>query len=49
VSLHVRRDAAGGHRLDGGGDVLSGRAGSGDKVDALEAGANDYVTKPFDV
>ncbi len=29
--------------------VLSGRAGSGDKVDALEAGADDYVTKPFDV
>jgi two-component system KDP operon response regulator KdpE len=29
--------------------VLSGRAGSGDKVDALDAGADDYVTKPFDV
>jgi two-component system KDP operon response regulator KdpE len=29
--------------------VLSGRAGSADKVDALEAGADDYVTKPFDV
>ncbi len=29
--------------------VLSGRSGSGDKVDALEAGADDYVTKPFDV
>ncbi len=29
--------------------VLSGRVGSGDKVDALEAGADDYVTKPFDV
>ena len=29
--------------------VLSGRTGSGDKVDALEAGADDYVTKPFDV
>jgi two-component system KDP operon response regulator KdpE len=29
--------------------VLSGRTSSGDKVDALEAGADDYVTKPFDV
>ncbi len=29
--------------------VLSGRSGSGDKVDALDAGADDYVTKPFDV
>ncbi len=29
--------------------VLSGRSSSGDKVDALEAGADDYVTKPFDV
>ncbi|MEU5987866.1 response regulator [Spirillospora sp. NPDC047418] len=29
--------------------VLSGRAGSGDKVEALEAGADDYVTKPFDI
>jgi two-component system KDP operon response regulator KdpE len=29
--------------------VLSGRAGSSDKVEALEAGADDYVTKPFDV
>ena len=29
--------------------VLSGRAGSADKVDALDAGADDYVTKPFDV
>jgi Response regulators consisting of a CheY-like receiver domain and a winged-helix DNA-binding domain len=27
--------------------VLSGRAGSGDKVEALDAGADDYVTKPF--
>jgi two-component system, OmpR family, KDP operon response regulator KdpE len=27
--------------------VLSGRAGSRDKVDALDAGADDYVTKPF--
>ncbi len=27
--------------------VLSGRAGSGDKIGALEAGADDYVTKPF--
>ena len=29
--------------------VLSGRTSSLDKVDALEAGADDYVTKPFDV
>ena len=29
--------------------VLSGRAGSSDKVAALDAGADDYVTKPFDV
>ncbi|MEU6039072.1 response regulator [Actinomadura sp. NPDC047616] len=29
--------------------VLSGRSGSGDKVDALDAGADDYVTKPFGV
>jgi two-component system KDP operon response regulator KdpE len=27
--------------------VLSGRAGSDDKVRALDAGADDYVTKPF--
>jgi two-component system, OmpR family, KDP operon response regulator KdpE len=27
--------------------VLSGRASSGDKIDALDAGADDYVTKPF--
>jgi len=27
--------------------VLSGRTGSGDKVEALDAGADDYVTKPF--
>ena len=27
--------------------VLSGRSESGDKVDALDAGADDYVTKPF--
>jgi two-component system, OmpR family, KDP operon response regulator KdpE len=27
--------------------VLSGRVGSRDKVDALDAGADDYVTKPF--
>jgi two-component system KDP operon response regulator KdpE len=27
--------------------VLSGRAGSLDKVEALDAGADDYVTKPF--
>ncbi len=29
--------------------VLSGRSSSRDKVDALEAGADDYVTKPFNV
>ncbi|MEU7864139.1 response regulator [Nonomuraea sp. NPDC049141] len=29
--------------------VLSGRAGSPDKVDALDAGADDYVTKPFGI
>ncbi|MEV4199576.1 response regulator [Micromonospora globbae] len=29
--------------------VLSGRAGSEDKVGALDAGADDYVTKPFGV
>jgi two-component system KDP operon response regulator KdpE len=29
--------------------VLSGRTGSGDKVGALDAGADDYVTKPFGV
>jgi two-component system KDP operon response regulator KdpE len=29
--------------------VLSGRAGSNDKVRALDAGADDYVTKPFAV
>jgi two-component system KDP operon response regulator KdpE len=29
--------------------VLSGRTGSPDKVDALDAGADDYVTKPFSV
>jgi two-component system, OmpR family, KDP operon response regulator KdpE len=27
--------------------VLSGRAGSADKIAALDAGADDYVTKPF--
>jgi two-component system, OmpR family, KDP operon response regulator KdpE len=27
--------------------VLSGRADSSDKVEALDAGADDYVTKPF--
>ena len=27
--------------------VLSGRADAADKVDALDAGADDYVTKPF--
>jgi two-component system KDP operon response regulator KdpE len=29
--------------------VLSGRSDSGDKVDALDAGADDYVTKPFEM
>ncbi|GIE29526.1 DNA-binding response regulator [Actinoplanes italicus] len=29
--------------------VLSGRAGSLDKVQALDAGADDYITKPFSI
>ncbi len=29
--------------------VLSGRGDSKDKVDALDAGADDYVTKPFSI
>jgi two-component system KDP operon response regulator KdpE len=29
--------------------ILSGRTDSADKVDALDAGADDYVTKPFGV
>ena len=29
--------------------VLSGRSGSSDKIVALNAGADDYVTKPFNV
>ena len=29
--------------------VLSGRTDSADKVDALDAGADDYLTKPFGV
>ncbi|GAB2554318.1 response regulator [Leucobacter ruminantium] len=29
--------------------VVSGRAGAADKVDALDAGADDYVTKPFSI
>lgn len=29
--------------------VLSGRVNSRDKVDALDAGADDYVTKPFSI
>lgn len=29
--------------------VVSGRSGSADKVDALDAGADDYVTKPFQI
>jgi len=27
--------------------VLSGRTDAGDEVDALDAGADDFVTKPF--
>lgn len=29
--------------------VLSGRVGSSDKITALNAGADDYVTKPFNI
>lgn len=29
--------------------VVSGRTGSADKVQALDAGADDYVTKPFQI
>ncbi|MBL3699577.1 response regulator [Leucobacter luti] len=29
--------------------VVSGRAGTADKVEALDAGADDYLTKPFSV
>ena len=29
--------------------VLSGRRGSTDKIEALDAGADDYVTKPFNI
>lgn len=29
--------------------VVSGRAGASDKVETLDAGADDYVTKPFSV
>ena len=29
--------------------ILSGRSGSADKVGALDAGADDYITKPFAV
>jgi len=29
--------------------VLSGRVGTADKIDALNAGADDYVTKPFSI
>jgi two-component system KDP operon response regulator KdpE len=29
--------------------VLSGRAGNSDKIEALDAGADDYVTKPFHI
>jgi two-component system KDP operon response regulator KdpE len=29
--------------------VVSGRTGDADKVDALDAGADDYVTKPFSI
>lgn len=29
--------------------VVSGRSGSADKVQALDAGADDYITKPFSI
>ena len=29
--------------------VISGRSGAADKVEALDAGADDYVTKPFSI
>ncbi|GAA0442440.1 DNA-binding response regulator [Acrocarpospora corrugata] len=29
--------------------VLSGRAGNQDKIEALDAGADDYITKPFNI
>ncbi|MET9342271.1 response regulator [Nonomuraea sp. NPDC003804] len=29
--------------------VLSGRTGNQDKIEALDAGADDYVTKPFNI
>lgn len=29
--------------------VVSGRSGASDKVEALDAGADDYVTKPFSI
>ena len=29
--------------------VVSGRSGADDKVEALDAGADDYVTKPFSI
>lgn len=29
--------------------VVSGRSGAADKVEALDAGADDYITKPFSV
>jgi two-component system KDP operon response regulator KdpE len=29
--------------------VLSGRSGAADKIEALDAGADDYLTKPFNV
>ena len=35
------------HRYEAPIIVLSGRAGAGDKIGALDAGADDYVTKPF--
>ena len=44
VAARGERDAQGALQLV---VVLSGRADSSEKVDALDAGADDYVTKPF--
>ena len=45
ASTSIRACAAGARPII----VLSGRIGSADKVAALDAGADDYVTKPFGV